>query len=332
MRTRAFVSGALSTSIAVALLAGCGGSQPPIGAPGAMPQSRTIAMQAGRGGSSSLPEVTVGSSDYEVSGPLLYVTNYTYNSVTVYHAKDKNPAPIATISDGLNSPAGDCLDSQGTLYVTNDPISGPGWISEYPFGATTASKVVANGINTPAYCAVDGKGNLWVTNIGGPNATEYLHDTKKPHTVITKGLVYPVGIAIDHSGNLYVSNRLTKSNVVVYSPGGKTPLRTITDGVTSPVGVAIDANGNLYVANITEKNVEEYLPGRDHPFKAITQGLSTPAGVMLNKNGWLYVANGSGIYREIVEFPPGSITPSKRHVRKGLHGPTGVAYYPPLLP
>ncbi|MFY9719063.1 MAG: hypothetical protein WAK16_05400 [Candidatus Cybelea sp.] len=31
---------ALNICVATALLAGCGGSQPPIGAPGAMPQSR----------------------------------------------------------------------------------------------------------------------------------------------------------------------------------------------------------------------------------------------------------------------------------------------------
>ena len=36
---RGFI-GALCLSVTFALLAGCGGSQPPIGAPGAMPQSR----------------------------------------------------------------------------------------------------------------------------------------------------------------------------------------------------------------------------------------------------------------------------------------------------
>jgi hypothetical protein len=34
---------ALSLSFGFTLLAGCGGSQPPIGAPGAMPQSRASA-------------------------------------------------------------------------------------------------------------------------------------------------------------------------------------------------------------------------------------------------------------------------------------------------
>jgi hypothetical protein len=46
---------ALSSCIAVALLTGCGGSQPPIGAPGAMPQASAIAMHADRGKSWMLP-------------------------------------------------------------------------------------------------------------------------------------------------------------------------------------------------------------------------------------------------------------------------------------
>jgi hypothetical protein len=54
------------TISAAALFAGCGGSQPPIGALGAMPQSRAIATHADRGGSWMLPEAK--------SEDLLYVT------------------------------------------------------------------------------------------------------------------------------------------------------------------------------------------------------------------------------------------------------------------
>jgi hypothetical protein len=44
---RGFI-GALCLSVAFAFLAGCGGSQPPIGAPGAMPQSRARALIVAR--------------------------------------------------------------------------------------------------------------------------------------------------------------------------------------------------------------------------------------------------------------------------------------------
>jgi hypothetical protein len=331
MKLAEFGRDTLSSCVAVAMLAGCGGSQPPIGAPVAMPQSRAVAMHAERGGSWMLPEAKAGPT-YQTTGPLLYVTNFTYNTVTVYHANARNLAPIATISDGLNVPSGDCLDSLGTLYVTNEPISGPGWVSEYPLGKTTPSKVVTNGMNTPGNCAIDSKGNLWVTNIGGPNVTEYLFGSKKPAAKITKGLVYPVGIAIDHFGNLYVSNRLSEysGNVVVYLPGSKSPARTITDGVASPVGIAVDSTGALYVTNIVENNVEEYRSGRSHPYRMITQAMNGPTAVTVNKKGWLYVANyGNNI---VVEFPPGPTTPSRRQISKGVYTPEGVALHPPLLP
>jgi hypothetical protein len=68
-------------SFAGAMLAGCGGSQPPIGAPGTAPQS-----------SISKP----GHHQYDSKGPLLYVTNFIAWTVTVYHANARDPAPIAT--------------------------------------------------------------------------------------------------------------------------------------------------------------------------------------------------------------------------------------------
>jgi hypothetical protein len=59
----------------VAALVGCGGSQPPIGAPGAMPQGYAVATHADRGKSWMLSEAK--------SEDLLYVSAYV-NHVYVY--------------------------------------------------------------------------------------------------------------------------------------------------------------------------------------------------------------------------------------------------------
>lgn len=323
---------ALGLGAAAALLAGCGGAQPPLGAPGAplqvrMRSSSTAAAAPG-------PRQAGQSLGYKVTPPLLYVTNYTvtYDDVRVYRANAKHPTPLATISDGINTPSGVCLDGHGALYVTNQPSSGPGWISEYPLGKTAPSKIVTDGVNTPAFCAIDAKGNLWVTNIGGPNVTEYLYDSKKPHTVITSGLTFPVGIAIDHSGNLYAANRLASysGNVVIYAPGSKSPSRTITNGVTSPVGVTVDSKGTLYVTDDLDNKVEEYRSGQADPFQTITKAMNSPVDVTVNKKGLLYVTNMGN--NTVVEFPPESLTPSKRQISEGLYDPEGAAYYPALLP
>lgn len=310
MRTSGFGRCALTSCVAVALLSGCGGSQPPFGALGAMPQG-----------------VTESTQDAH-SGPLLYVSNDGARDVEVYPAGSKDPSPIETISSDLEFPSGICLDGQGTLYVVDQD----GWVVEYPAGKTKPSKIITKGINGPVYCAIDRKGNLWVTNAFGPNVTEYLHGSTKPHRVITTGLVYPDGITIDHSGNMYVSNGSVGStlNVEVYSPGSKSPLRTITDGVTSPIGITVDANGTLYVTNFKENNVEEYRSGQSDPYQTITDAMDAPVAVTVNKSGYLYVTNAENF--EVVEFAPGSIVPSDRQISKSLDNPFGTAYSPPLLP
>jgi hypothetical protein len=48
MKSLEFGRCALSIGVVAAMLAGCGGSQPPIGAPGAMPQSRARALIVAR--------------------------------------------------------------------------------------------------------------------------------------------------------------------------------------------------------------------------------------------------------------------------------------------
>jgi|HubBroStandDraft_1064217.scaffolds.fasta_scaffold74282_2 sugar lactone lactonase YvrE len=256
MKSLDFGSYALCSCAVAAMLAGCGGSQPPIGSLNNDPvwtQARTTA----------IAKTTVAprskSGGYKVTAPLLYITNVTQadNDVKIYRAEAKDPGPLAVITDKISTPNGDCIDSKGTLYVTNGPASGTGWISEYALGKTVASKVVTEGVNTPAFCAIDANGNLWVTNLGLNDVAEYLPGASKPHITITKDVYYPLGIAIDHAANLYVVNGFGSSNrnIEVYAPGSSSPSRTITDGITWPDGIAVDSNGTLYVTNIATENV-----------------------------------------------------------------------------
>lgn len=335
MNNSTFGRSARGLSVVAAFLAGCGAPQAPIVPPGSTPlQAQMRAASA----SATIPALRrpLQRPGYKITAPLLYVTNSTatYNDVRVYRANANDPNPLATISDGIENPPGACVDSQGTLYVTNEPSNGPGWVSEYPLGETTPSEIIKDGINTPAFCAIDAKGNLWVTNIGLDDVAEYPKGAKKPHTVLTEGLTFPDGIAIDRSGNLYVGNLEppSGSNVQVFAPGSKSPSRTITNGVTWPVGIAIDSNGTLYVTNTnhTENNITEYRSGQGEPFQTITSAVDGPVGVTVNKKGLLYVTNLGN--NTVLEFPLGSLTPSKRQISKGLWDPEGIAHYPPLLP
>jgi hypothetical protein len=81
---------ALSIFAAPGILAGCGGSQPPIGAPGAMPQSRE-----------TMRWIDNSAPAYKTSAPLLFVVNFDsppYDAVAIYNARVNNPNPIAVIN------------------------------------------------------------------------------------------------------------------------------------------------------------------------------------------------------------------------------------------
>lgn len=326
--------------VATALLAACGGLPWQISAPNSL--SRAIRGHTPRFAAppmSLTPKSDSRTMARNVPGaPLLYVVNFdpAYNDVTVYHARARDPSPIETINSGLFEPTGDCIDGHGTLYVANEPGSSLGWISVYLVGQTKPSRMITDGINVPAFCAIDGQGNLWVTNLGGGSVAEYEPGSSKPSSIITDGVPDPNGIAFDHSGSMYVSNDSSDSdaviNVVVYAPGAKSPTETITDGVHSPVGIAVDASGTLYVTNFLQNNVEKYHLGKRHPYETITSGISEPNAVTVGKSGRLYVTNAGGNPPAVIEFPPGSISPSARKITKGLENPEGSAYFPPLEP
>jgi hypothetical protein len=76
VRSLDFSRYALMVYVSAAMLAGCGGSQPAIGAPGAMPQTSAIAAHADRGTSWMLPEAA--------SQDLLYVSSHNYVSIYTY--------------------------------------------------------------------------------------------------------------------------------------------------------------------------------------------------------------------------------------------------------
>lgn len=135
--------------IAAALLAACGGSQPPIGAPGAMPQSRAIVTDAKRGASWMLPRAK--------NENLLYVADYG-GGVVVYSYR---PGPIKQVGY-LAAPLygeGECVDREQNVFITSSNLE----IYEYAHGAASPKAILTDRYVTPANCSVDPTtGNLAV--------------------------------------------------------------------------------------------------------------------------------------------------------------------------
>jgi hypothetical protein len=189
---------ALSSCVAAALLAGCGGSQSPIGAPGAMPLSQTsaIATHAGRGGSWMLPEAK--------GRDLLYVSSDLYASgkSDVFVFSYPEGKLIGTLT-GFSEPAGECVDRKGNVFITDTEASGAGYVYEYHHGGTKPIATLSDPLGYPLGCSIDRvTGNLAVVSISG--VAIYKDAKGAPVTFTDSGFSHMRYGGYDNKGNLFV--------------------------------------------------------------------------------------------------------------------------------
>jgi hypothetical protein len=223
-----FGRSALASCVAAAMLAGCGGKQPPIGAPGAMPQTSAVA-HAGRDTSwtSGAPVATVqasvpklaGSSEYvEYSGlrtlpdtksqRLLYVSN-DGSPFVVYVLSYPSGKKVGTL-DGFFGPGGECTEASGDVFITDTAEGGAGYIYEYAHGGTSPIVTLDDPFTWPNGCAVDPTaGNLAVISVGGAAVFPNASGTPAAYTDSTLSeMTYG---AYDNKGNLFVDGTASSS-------------------------------------------------------------------------------------------------------------------------
>jgi uncharacterized repeat protein (TIGR03803 family) len=232
---------AISSCVAAALLVGCGGSQPPIGAPGAMPQGTALASArtvAPRAPTSPAYKVVhyfnyrAASAGWNPQTGLLDVNDTLYGTTftgegtvfgggTVYSMNMKGAVTVlhkfTGPADG-REPDGDLIDVNGTLYGTT--ISGgnsDGNGTVYGLSASGAETVLyrfssgnSDGAN-PSGPLVDVDGTLYGTTQRGGSCdcgTVYSISTTGAEKVLhffsggSDGSV-PVAGLIDVKGTLY---------------------------------------------------------------------------------------------------------------------------------
>lgn len=226
MRSIALSHYALQVS-AAALLVGCGGSQPPIGAPGAMTQSPALQSQStqrdDRGGSWMLKEAQ--------SEDLLYLSSEDRGVAYVYSYPQGQLVGTLTNLEGA---AGECSDSNGNVFIATVSQSGTGTIYEYAHGGTTPIQTLTDP-GSPNGCSVDPKtGDLAVSNPRDASNPYYPHRGDLAIYTGARGApkMYYIdnpavgGFAFcgyDNKGNLYLTTGVESSSgpELVRFAGGK---------------------------------------------------------------------------------------------------------------
>lgn len=179
---------ALSSSVAIALLAGCGGSEPPIAAHGSMAQ-----------GSVGNSWMDAGASKWD----LLYVTSGGgINVYRYWHHK------LIGKLGGFISPQGECVDAAGDIYVTD---YGAMKVFEFTHGGKQPVNVIDVAPYQPEGCAVDFKsGDLAVANETKESSSygslAIYSDAQGSPRLYTAPLNHYESCAYDDKGNLLVTD------------------------------------------------------------------------------------------------------------------------------
>ncbi|MGA2761286.1 MAG: hypothetical protein ABSF08_13325 [Candidatus Cybelea sp.] len=232
MRSLDFRSYALSCCIAATVLAGCGGSQPPMGAPGAMPQTSAIATHAEGGKSWMLPEAKNQDLIYAVGGCggtciLSYPGGKVVGAISGYSGWDYSA---------------DCSDASGNVYIAdNDEVA------EFAHAGTTPIAIFSLPGDGARGCSVDPvTGNLAVVYENSPVAV-FKPGSGEPVT-------YESGLdatycGYDNAGNLFVDGFLSgeKYGLAELPKGGSTFLAlSVSQSVGEPGQIQWDGKYITY--------------------------------------------------------------------------------------
>jgi 6-phosphogluconolactonase len=342
MRILDFDRYALYSCALAAMLAGCGGPQPPIGARGAMPQSRAIATQAERG---------VATMEFA------YVANRYSNNVSAYAIDPSTGALTQVKGSPFAADYGSyavAIDPTGRFaYVANDGTGSgdPGDISVFainprdgaltPIGGSpflAGSNPIGIGI-TPndkfAYVANYISANISIFAINA--TTGGLKQLKGQRT-----RPFPTALATDprgrfvyqthqgfhpeyHPGHLagYAINAISGALMQVSGAGKAAGLE--------PDSVAIDLSGKfLYVASWLSGTVSAYaITARTGALREVqgspfSAGYNPGAVAVAPSGTFVYVPSDLGVYAYAVA-PNGALRPIQGSPFPGGYEPDGIA-------
>ncbi|HEX3458315.1 MAG TPA: hypothetical protein VHR97_10215 [Candidatus Baltobacteraceae bacterium] len=223
---------------AVAFFVGCGGSQPPISTPGAMPQNPAIAKPGDAGSwmsSSTDPASHVpGRKDHFIKA-LFYA--FGDGKLAIFNVSFQAlPKLRKLVTIPYTHLHGACSDPSGHVFVTQSGTSGSGEVIEFLHGGTSAVATLSD-TGVAMACGYDrSTGNLAVANSydpeapggPGPDIAVYTGETATP-TLYADPLGSILSCSYDSSGNLFVGGLRRHGHfVLIELPRGSSAVKAIT--------------------------------------------------------------------------------------------------------
>jgi hypothetical protein len=237
---------ALGSCVAAALLAGCGGSQVPIGSGAAFSQSEAISAYVEPRKSPAAVEAKDGN--------LLYVASVQAVSMFSY----PRGKFIGSLS-GLSEPYGMCTDSKDHVYVVDIETQ---TIREFNVAGRNPIRTLVDSPNWPASCAVNPvNGDLAVSGgighgLGTSSNIAIYKDAKgTPKVYVSQYFDTFVYCTYDNSGNLFATAGQSGIGVLAELAAGSDVIGYIN--VDKPFGASPDVQwvgGVLVMADPTATN------------------------------------------------------------------------------
>jgi hypothetical protein len=230
-------------------------------------------------------------------GSLIYVA--ANDEVLIYPERGNDPAPIGTITDGVDGAYGLFVDGRGDLYVANQST-----ITAYRPGSVDPYITYADAYR-PLYIVLDHAGELYAANQNG-SISEYAPRHTSPDRVLPSHGVEADGINVDAADNLYVAYRKRngEGSIEEFKPHAKRG-RILGMVLDQPQALQLDRAGNILVVETgTRECIDVFPPGTTTPSQIIRVTFGVNQIALRESENYIYLSNFFDRNVYVSRYPP----------------------------